>query len=204
MVDLQPLSGRFHGAGQRRGLLPYVRRKPLVGLFRPSADDGAAGLAWGASLRRGVRRAVFLYPAAAALPLCLLAHHPAHRCRPPRCGAFRHALGRDAHVAVVRFYRRARRSADDDRGVVPAHLQMVHRRAARGVALDGCGHGADGLQQVPRGAGGALRACGDPPPRVPASDPISQRRGGAVAARAAFRVAVRARLGVAGLSSGGA
>lgn len=43
-----------------------------------------------------------------------------------------------------------------------------------------------------------------PPPRVPASDPISQRRGGAVAARAAFRVAVRARLGVAGLSSGGA
>ena len=43
-----------------------------------------------------------------------------------------------------------------------------------------------------------------PPPSVPASDPISQRRGSAVAARAAFRVAVRARLGLAGLSSGGA
>lgn len=49
-----------------------------------------------------------------------------------------------------------------------------------------------------------LFALAATPPSVPASDPISQRRGSAVAARAAFRVAVRARLGLAGLSSGGA
>ena len=157
-----------------------------MGIFRPSADDRLAGLARRAPFRGRTGRAVFLYGAATALPLYTMADNPPRGCRPARRGAFCRPLGRDADVAALRLHRRARRPADDDHRAVPAD------------------HGADGLQQIPRGAGRTLRACGDPPPSVPASDPISQRRGSAVAARAAFRVAVRARLGLAGLSSGGA
>ena len=175
-----------------------------MGIFRPSADDRLAGLARRAPFRGRTGRAVFLHGAATALPLYTMADNPPRGCRPARRGAFCRPLGRDADVAALRLHRRARRPADDDHRAVPADIQVVLREPALCMALDGGCHGADGLQQIPRGAGRTLRACGDPPPSVPASDPISQRRGSAVAARAAFRVAVRARLGLAGLSSGGA
>ena len=204
MVGVQPPAGRFLRTGQRRGVLPYVRRKPRLGIFRPSADDCLTGLARRAPFRGRTGRAVFLHGAATALPLYFVAYNPSRGRRPARCGALRRPLGLDADVAALRLYRRARRPADDDHRAVPADIQAVLRKPPLGMALDGGCHGADGLQQISRGAGRALHACGDPPPCVPASDPISQRCGSAVAARAAFHVAGRARLGLVCLPSGGA
>ena len=108
-----------------------------------------------------------------------------------------------ATLMLLRLHRRARRAADVHHGVVSADFQMVFRKPPPGVVVDGYCHGADGLQQIPRRAGGSFRA-GRQPAAAAASCPVFKRRGGAAAARAAPRVAVRARLGVAGLSSGGA
>lgn len=71
-----------------------------------------------------------------------------------------------------------------------------------GMAVDGRRHGADGLQQIPRRAGGSLRA-GRQPAATVAPGPVFKRRGGVAAARSAPRVAVRARLGVVRLPSFG-
>ena len=166
-----------------------------MGVFRPSARDGAAGLGRRASLRRGAGRAVFLHRAATPLPLDSVASDPPGGCRPPRRRAVRRGVGRDADAPALRLHRRARRAADVHHGVVSADFQMVFRKPPPGVVVDGYCHGADGLQQIPRRAGGSFRA-GRQPAAAAASCPVFKRRGGAAAARAAPRVAVRARLGV--------
>ena len=167
-----------------------------MGVFRPSADDGAAGLGRGTPLRRRTGRAVLLHRAPTSLSLDIVAHRPPCGCGPQGCGAVRSAFGLDADASALRLHRRTRRAADAHRGAVPADIQVVYRRPPHGVALDGRRHGADGLQQVPRCAGGSLRAGGDPPPPTAASLAIPERGRGPAAARAAPRVAVRPRLGV--------
>ena len=202
VVDREPRAGRLYGACQRRGLLPHVRRTARVGVFRPPARDGAAGLGRRAPLRRGAGRAFFLHRAATPLPLDPVASDPSGGCRPLRRGAVRRAVGRDADAPALRLHRRARRAADVHHGAVPADFQMVLRRTPQGMAVDGRRHGADGLQQIPRRAGGSLRA-GRQPAATAAPGPVFKRRGGVAAARSAPRMAVRARLGVVRLPSFG-
>ena len=89
LVAVQCGTGRTHATGQRRGLLPPVRRTAGVGLFRSSACDGAAGLAGRTPLRRRAGRAFLLHGAAAPLPLDPVAADSPGRCLAPRCGALR-------------------------------------------------------------------------------------------------------------------
>ena len=164
-----------------------------MGVFRPSARDGAAGLGRRASLRRGAGRAVFLHRAATPLPLDSVASDPPGGCRSPRRRAVRRGVGRDADAPALRLHRRARWAADVHHGVVSADFQMVFRKPPPGVVVDGYCHGADGLQQIPRRAGGAFRA-GRQPAAAAASCPVFKRRGGAAAARRSpttFRAATR-------------
>lgn len=203
VVGVQPAAGRSDGAGQRRGLLPYVRRAACVGILRPSPDDGAARAAGRSGGGRRAGRAPLLHAAAAALPLCFLAARPPGGGHAPRCGALRRAVGRDAHPRALRLHRRARRPADDDRGALPLDLPQLRRAAAPGLALDGRGDGRDGLQQVPRGAGGDLLPGGQPAPAA-APRALRLRRRGPRAPRPAPALAVRTRLGVVRLPPRGA
>ena len=75
LVGRQCGAGRMHRTGQRRSLLPHVLPRSGLGLFRPSADDGAVGVAGEFSGRR-TGRALFLYAAPAALSVCSVAHRP--------------------------------------------------------------------------------------------------------------------------------
>ena len=195
LVGVQCGTGRSCAAGQRRGLLPPVRRTAGVGLFRSSARDGAAGLAGRTPLRRRAGRAFLLHGAAAPLPLDPVAADPPGRCLAPRCGALRGPCVHDADAPDLRLHRRARRSAADDLRALPAGFRTLLRTPAPGLAVDGCGHGPDGLQQIPRGAGGPLLPGGQSA-AAPAPDALSFGGRGGPAARAAPDLAVQPRLGV--------
>ena len=204
LVGVQHRAGRDGGACQRRSLLLDVRRAPGLGLLRPSADDGPAGVAGAARLARNrIGRALLLHTAAAPLPLPIVAADTACRCGAARRRTFRDAFGRDADVAALRIHRGARRSADDDRDAVSAGARTVRRTAPRGLALAGAGYGGHGLQQVSRGIGGAFCAGSQSAAAAPFGA-LCGRGGGAVAACAPFPVAIPPRLGFVRLPPFGA